>query len=77
MIITRLIRLFTILKLTRRAAYFTLRDVRDEFGCGNRARGLRLLRTYRGLKADLNRIARDIRARLTALTAVTSAEPAR
>ena len=74
--ITRLVRLFTILKLSRRAAYFTLRDVRDELASGNRARGLRLLRTYRSLKTDLCRITRDIRARLTALTAGTSAEPA-
>jgi hypothetical protein len=69
MIITRLVRLFTILKLTRRSAYFTLRDVRDEFATGHRARGLRLLKSYRRIKAHLKEHEEIIARMLAALIA--------
>ena len=67
MILTRLTRLLNLLTLTRRALYHTLISARDYLAHGRRARGLRELRHYRRLKADLQRQQREAGMRLAAL----------
>lgn len=67
MIPTRLTRLLHLLTLLRQGACGTLRSARLCFGEGLRARGLRSLRLYRRLKADLERLSREVRLMLTAL----------
>jgi len=72
MILTRLTRLLNLLTLTRRALYHTLRCAREYLRLGRRARGLRELRHYRRLKADLQRQQAEAVQRLTALMRVTA-----
>jgi hypothetical protein len=68
---TRLTRLLNLLRLMRRAARWALLSARQCFATGCRARGLRELRNYRRLRADVNERHTDAVRRLTALTGVT------
>lgn len=65
--IHRLTRLLHLLTLTRRTAFHTLRGVRLYFFRGQRARGLRTLRSYRLQKADIERLHRQVLSMLSAL----------
>jgi hypothetical protein len=68
---TRLTRLLNLLRLMRRAARWALLSARHCFATGCCARGLRELRNYRQLRADVNERYADAVRRLTALTGVT------
>lgn len=67
MLLTRLTRLLSLLTLMRRAACHALLGARICFATGQRARGLRDLRSYRRLRADIDARELDAVKRITAL----------